>query len=47
MHTLVFPFPKDALCQVWMKVDHGSGEEDDNVKSVHTDGQAMDDGRSE
>ena len=29
-----FPSPKDALCQVWFS---GSGEEDENVKSLQTD----------
>ena len=26
--------PKDALCQVWLKLASGSGEEDKNVKSL-------------
>ena len=40
--------PKDFLCQVWLKLASGSGEEDINVKSLHTDGQTdrqTDDGR--
>ena len=31
--------PKDALCQVWLNWPTGSGEEDDNVKSLQTDRQ--------
>ena len=36
LKKLEFPSPKDALCQVWFS---GSGEEDENVKSLQTDRQ--------
>ena len=34
LNKLEFPLPKDALCQVWLKLARGSGEEDENVKSL-------------
>ena len=37
LYTLKFPSPKDALCQVWLKMAGGLGEDVDNVKSLQTD----------
>ena len=37
LHTLKFTSPKDALCQVWLKMAGGLGEDVDNVKSLQTD----------
>ena len=41
MNKLESPSPKDALCQLWLKLHwpSGSGEEDENVKSLQTDGR--------
>ena len=39
LNKLECPLPKDALCQVWLKWPGGSGEEDENVKSLQTDGR--------
>ena len=42
-NKLEYPFPKDSLCQVWLKNASCSGEEDENVKkSLQTDGQMTD-----
>ena len=38
------PETKDALCQFWLNWTSGSGEEDEHVKSLQTDGQ-IDDGQ--
>ena len=32
LNKLEFPLPKDALCQVWLKLAQWSGEEDSNFK---------------
>ena len=37
LNKLESPPTKDALCQVWLKLDSGSGEEDANKKSLQTD----------
>ena len=34
MNKLESPSPKDALCQVWLKLACSAGEEDENVKSL-------------
>ena len=37
LNTFASPSPKDALCQVWLKMVHrssDSGEEDENVKGL-------------
>ena len=39
LNKLESPSPKNALCQVWLKLASGSGEEDENVKSLQIDGQ--------
>ena len=40
----LYPLAKDALCKVWLKLPcSGSGEEDENVKSLQTDSRT--DGR--
>ena len=39
MNKLESPFPEDALCQVWLKLPNGSGEEDGNVKSLRQSNQ--------
>ena len=36
LNKLESPSPKNALCQVWLKLASGSGEEE-NVKSLQTD----------
>ena len=33
--------PKNALCQVWWKLAQWWGEEDENVKSLQTDGRQV------
>ena len=38
LNKLESPPTKDALCQVWLKLDSGSGE-DENKKSLQTDGR--------
>ena len=47
LNKLESPSPKDTLCQVWLNWPSGSGEEDENVKSLQTDretdGQTTDD----
>ena len=45
LNKLESPSPKNALCQVWLKLASGSGEEDENVKSLQTDGRT--DGRTD
>ena len=51
LKKLESPSQKNVLCKVWLKLDSGSGEEDENVKSLQTDRQVdrltMDDRRSE
>ena len=48
LFKLESPSPTNALCQVWLKLAGGSKEgdfkrkEDDNVKSLRTDGQTDD-----
>ena len=42
LNNLESPSPKNALCQVWLKLASGSGEEDENVKSLQTDGRTDD-----
>ena len=37
-----FPVSKDALFQVLLNWPSGSGEEDEHVKSLQTDGQTND-----
>ena len=32
LNKLIFPSPKNALCQVWLNSLSGSGKEDENVK---------------
>ena len=40
MNKLESPSPKDALCHVWMKLDHAVVlEKNENVKSLQTDGR--------
>ena len=34
LNELESPSPKDAFCQVWLKLAQGSGEEDEYVKSL-------------
>ena len=41
------PSPKDALCQVWLNLADGSGEEDENVKGLQTERRTTDNSRSE
>lgn len=33
------PWPKEALCHVWLKLADGFGEDVENVKSLQTDVQ--------
>ena len=33
----LYPSPKDALCLVWLNLPNCSGEEEENVKSLHDD----------
>ena len=47
LNKLESPSPKNALCQVWLKLASGSWEEDENVKSLQTDGRTTDIRRSE
>ena len=42
MQILESPSPKDALCQDWLKWPSGSGEEDENVKSLRNDNDKND-----
>ena len=44
LNKIESPSPKDALCQVWLKLASGFEEKDENVKSLQTDRQ-RDDGR--
>ena len=44
MNKLESTSPKDALCKVWLKWASGSGEEDENVKSLQIDRQTTDKG---
>ena len=37
------PLPKDAFCQVWWNWPSGSREEEENVKSLQTDGRTAGD----
>ena len=39
VNKLESPSPKDVLCQVKFKLTCGSGEEDENVKTLQTNGQ--------
>ena len=45
LFELESPSPKDTLCQFWLNKPSGSGEEDENVKSLQTDRQT--DGRTD
>ena len=36
LNNLESSSPKDALCQIWLKLVGGSGEEDENVKRLRT-----------
>ena len=48
LNKLETPSPKDALCLIGWNWSCGSGEEDENMKSLQTDGQTdkqTDDGR--
>ena len=37
IYKIEFPSRMDALCQAWLNLPPGSGEEDENVKSLQTD----------
>ena len=48
LNNIETPLPTDALCQVWSNWPSGSGEEDENVKILQTEGRTdrqTDDGR--
>ena len=47
LHKHESPSPKDAFCQVWLKLADGSGEEDENVKGLQTERRTTDNSRSE